>query len=263
MPMRTRPIVVMGLAASVVSLVVLGGTAKAQAASQPTLTGKTWQLTKLGPIDRRKAGITARFEANGRLSGFSGCNNYSGTYTASGGSITVSRKLALTRKACARVVMAQESLYLAALTAAKTYSIAGGALSLRARTGLTLATFAVQSQSLAGTSWVVVNYNNGKQAVVSVLSGTKLTADFDTTGHVSGFSGCNNYDGPAKAAAPKVSIGPLAGTRKFCGAPVGVMEQESAYLAALASAATYSIQGATLEFRTAGGAIAALLTRAK
>ena len=153
--------------------------AKAQAASQPTLTGKTWQLTKLGPIDRRKAGITARFEANGRLSGFSGCNNYSGTYTASGGSITVSRKLALTRKACARVVMAQESLYLAALTAAKTYSIAGGALSLRGRTGLTLATFAVQSQSLAGTRWVVVNYNNGKQAVVSVLNGTKLTADFD------------------------------------------------------------------------------------
>ena len=80
---------------------------------------------------------------------------------------------------------------------------------------------------------------------------------------MSGFSGCNNYNGPVKAAAPKVSIGPLAGTRKFCGAPAGVMEQESAYLAALASAATYSIQGATLEFRTAGGAIAALLTRAK
>jgi len=39
------------------------------------------------------------------------------------------------------------------------------------------------------------------------------------------------------------------------------MEQESAYLAALASAMTYSVQGATLELRTAGGAIAASFSR--
>lgn len=261
--MRTRPIVVLGVAGAVVSLAAVGGMAKAQAASPPTLTGKTWQLTKLGPVDRKKAGITARFEANGKVSGFSGCNNYNGTYRASGGSITVSRKLAVTRKACARVVMVQERLYLAALTVAKTYSIVGGTLSLRGRSGLSLATFGVQSQSLAGTRWIVVNYNNGKQAVVSVLTGTKLTADFDAAGHVSGFAGCNDYNGPVKAAASKVSIGPLASTKKFCDTPAGVMEQESAYLAALASAATYSIQGATLEFRTAGGAIAALFTRAK
>jgi heat shock protein HslJ len=260
--MRARPIVVMGLVGAVLSLAAVGGTAKAQAASPPTLTGKTWQLTKLGPVDRKKAGITARFEPNGRVSGFSGCNNYSGTYRAAGGSINVSRKLAVTQKACARVVMGQERLYLVALTAARKYSIAGSTLTLRGRSGLTVATFGVQSQSLAGTRWTVVNYNNGKQAVVSVLNGTNLTANFDATADVSGLAGCNSYNGPVKAAAPKVSIGPLAATKKFCDAPAGVMDQESAYLAALGSAATYSIQGATLEFRTAGGAIAALLTRA-
>src|SRR5262249_19527272 len=148
-------------------------------------------------------------------SGFSGCNNYSGTYRGSGGSIAVSRKLAVTRKACARAVRMQEKLYLAALTDAKTYSIAGGTLSLRGRGGLTRATFGVQSQALAGTRWIVVDYNNGKQAVVSVLNGTRLPADFDAAGHVSGFAGCNEYDGPAKVAAPKISIGPLAATKKF------------------------------------------------
>ena len=260
--MRINAFVVLGLAAAVTSLAALGGMTHAQPASPPTLTGHMWQLTKLGRADRKKAGITARFMADGKVSGFSGCNSYSGVYTTSGGSISVSRKLAVTRKACARAVMLQERLYLAALTAAKTYSIAGGVLRLRGRSGLTLATFAVQSQSLAGTRWNVVNYNNGKQAVVSVLTGTMLTANFDSAGHVTGFAGCNNYNGPAKATAPKVSIGPLASTRKFCGEPAGVMEQESAYLAALASAATYSIQGATLEFRTAGGAIAAVLSRA-
>jgi heat shock protein HslJ len=259
---RIKSLVVLGLAAAVAALVALGGLTKAQAASPPSLTGHTWQLTKAGPVDRRKAGITARFMADGKVSGFSGCNSYSGAYTTSGGSISISRKLAVTRKACARPVMLQEKLYLAALTAAKTYSIAGAVLKLRGRSGLTLATFAFQSQSLAGTRWNVVSYNNGKQAVVSVLTGTKLTANFDTAGHVAGFAGCNNYNGPAKATALKISIGPLASTRKFCGAPAGVMEQESAYLAALATAATYSIQGATLEFRTAGGAIAAVLSPA-
>ena len=260
--MRIKPFGVIGHAAAVASLAALGGMTQAHAASPPTLTGHTWQLAKLGPVDRKKAGITARFTADRKVSGFSGCNSYSGTYTMSGGSISVSRKLAVTRKACARPVMLQERLYLAALTAAKTYSIAGDMLKLRGRGGLTLATFAVQSQSLAGTRWNVENYNNGKQAVVSVVTGTKLTANFDTAGSVTGFAGCNDYNGPVKATPPRVSIGPLASTRKFCTAPAGVMEQESAYLAALASAASFSIQGSTLEFRTASGAIAASLTRA-
>ena len=251
--------VVLGLAAAV-ALAASGGTTRAEAAP-PSLTGQTWQLTKLGPIDRKKAGITVRFTA-GKVSGFSGCNNYSGPYTTSGSSITVSRKLAMTQKACPGPVMVQERLYLAALSAARTYSIAGNTLKLRGRSGLTLATFAVQSQSLAGTHWTVVDYNNGKQAVVSVLTGTKLTANFDAAGHVTGFAGCNNYNGPVKATPPKVAVGPLASTKKFCSEPAGVMEQESAYLTALASAATYSIQGATLELRTSAGAIAAMLTRA-
>jgi heat shock protein HslJ len=249
------------LVAVIALLVALGGLASASAASQPTLTGQTWQLTKLGPVARTKAGIRLRFTSSGKVSGFAGCNSFSGTYTSYGSSITVSRKLAITQKACARLVMVQERLYLAALTAARTYSIAGGVLKLKRRTGATLATFAVQSQSLAGTRWVVVDYNNGKQAVVTVLVGTKLTANFDLAGHMAGFAGCNDYNGPVKATPPKISIGPFASTKKFCSAPTGVMEQESAYLAALASAATYSIQGTTLEFRTAGGAIAASFSR--
>ena len=40
------------------------------------------------------------------------------------------------------------------------------------------------------------------------------------------------------------------------------MTQEQQFLAALQSAATYTLQGSTLEFRTAGGAIAVTLHRA-
>jgi heat shock protein HslJ len=258
---KRTSIVVLGLAAIAASA-ALGGVTKAQAAGKPTLTDQTWLLTKLGRVDRKKAGITVRFTAGGRVSGFSGCNTYSGTYAASGGSVRVSRKLAVTRKACAAPMTAQEKLYLTSLRAARTYSIAGGALRLKGRLGFTLATFGVQSPSLAGTGWTVVAYNNGRQGEVSVLAGTKLTANFDSTGHVSGFAGCNDYNGPVKAAPPTVAIGPLASTRKACATPAGVMEQESAYLAALASARSYSIQGTVLELRTADGAIAASFSSA-
>jgi heat shock protein HslJ len=260
--MKSRSMLGLGLVTAIATLAALGSFTGAQAAKGPTLAGQTWQLAKLGRIDRQRAGITATFTTRGKVSGFSGCNRYSGAYTTSGSSITVSKKLAVTQKACHKAVMAQEKAYLAALTAAKTYSIAQGTLTLKGKRGHTLATFDVQSQSLAGTTWTVVDYNNGKQAVVSIVAGTKMTAIFDKNDHVSGSAGCNDYNGPAKATPPKISIGPLASTRKTCGSPSGVMEQESAYLAALQSAATYSIQGSTLEFRTASGAIAVSLSRA-
>jgi heat shock protein HslJ len=252
----------LGLVAAIAAVAAFGGLTAARAAPKPSLTGKTWELAKIGRINRTHAGITVAFTSDGKRSGFSGCNGYSGTYTASGNSITVSKKLAVTQKACHTAVMAQERAYLAALTAARTYSVAKGILTLKGRSGRTLATFGVQSQALAGTAWIVVVYNNGKQAVISVLADTKLTAVFDRNGHVSGSAGCNDYNGPAKATPPKIVIGPLASTRKTCGSPSGVMDQESAYLAALETAATYSIQGSTLEFRTAHGAIAASFSRA-
>jgi heat shock protein HslJ len=106
-----------------------------------------------------------------------------------------------------------------------------------------------------------VAYNNGKQAVVSVKSSTKLTAAF-TKDHVDGFAGCNDYDATVATTPPKIEVGPVASTRKACSQPDGVMEQEAGYLAALQTAATYQLQGSMLELRTAGDAIAVTMQRA-
>jgi heat shock protein HslJ len=48
-----------------------------------------------------------------------------------------------------------------------------------------------------------------------------------------------------------------ASTRMTCSKPEGVMQQEQEYLNALPTAATYAIQGARLELRTADGALVA------
>ena len=48
----------------------------------------------------------------------------------------------------------------------------------------------------------------------------------------------------------------------MCDSPAGVMEQENLYLTALATAATYRIEGSQLELRTADGALVASFERA-
>jgi heat shock protein HslJ len=103
----------------------------------------------------------------------------------------------------------------------------------------------------------VIGYNNGKQAVVSVLLDTSMTASFGKDGALSGNSGCNTFSGTFKLDGNQITIGPLASTMMMCSDPAGVMDQEAQYLAALQSAATYQIEGNVLELRTQDGALAA------
>ena len=125
-----------------------------------------------------------------------------------------------------------------------------------------LATFAAQSQALAGTSWSVTGYNNGRQAVVSVLTGTNLSMAFGSDGKVGGSAGCNRYSAAYTLEGHKLTIGPAAATRMMCAKPEGVMEQERQFLQALETVATARFEGDRLELRSAEGQLAVTLTKA-
>lgn len=88
-----------------------------------------------------------------------------------------------------------------------------------------------------------------------------LTAEFGANDNLSGNSGCNTYNGPYRVTGDQIEIGPLATSRMACSEPAGVIEQEALYLAALETAATYQIEGMTLELRTRDGALAADFSR--
>jgi len=226
-----------------------------------TLTGKAWvAATLFGKPPLPGTELTSEFTASGSVSGTAGCNRYGGTFTSSGRSLRIS-SISSTQMACAARIMTQETAFLKALAVTRSYAISGTTLTLRDAAGRPLLTFEAQSQGLAATSWNVTAYNNGKQAVVSVTAGTRLTAAFGKDGNLTGFAGCNNYDAPYQAAAPRLSIGPVASTRKECATPPGVMDQELRYLAALQTAATYRVEGGRLEVRTASGALAAEFRR--
>jgi heat shock protein HslJ len=111
--------------------------------------------------------------------------------------------------------------------------------------------FSPQSNELAGTSWVVIDYNNGRGGVVSTIIGTELTATFSPDGILSGSSGCNTYQAGYEVNGNNITIGLPISTLMACAEPDGIMEQEQEYLTALSTAATYQISGDSMEMRTA------------
>src|SRR4029453_18125367 len=111
-------------------------------------------------------------------------------------SLTINTPLASTMMMCAQPVMVQESAYQAALGTVKAYTVSGDKLTLFGPNNTAIASYKAASQDLAGTSWQVIGYNNGKQAVTSVIAGTEMDLQFGKDGTVSGKSGCNTYNGP-------------------------------------------------------------------
>jgi heat shock protein HslJ len=222
--------------------------------SMPVQTYKLeWYLNDLGKKTSVLPGteITLAFVED-RIGGSSGCNQYGGTVEVNANSIEVG-ELMSTMMACEEKVMQQEQAYLAALGEAATYEASSETLAMANSQGQMILSFStLQPASLVGTMWSLTSYNNGKQALVSVQNGTSISARFSQEGTLSGSAGCNTYTTTYELNSDRMSIGPAAATRKFCG-DTGVMEQEAAYLKALEMVASYQIKGENLTLFDANG----------
>jgi heat shock protein HslJ len=248
--------------AALSTIVVLAACESGGDTGGENLPGSSWNLTALnGSAPAAGTFITLNFEDNLAVFGSDGCNNYRTTATVDGGNIKFAQPAAAGLMACDEPIMDQAAAYMEALAAAETFSATGEALVLSDGDGNEVATFAAASQELSGTSWTVTSYNNGREAVVGVVSGTEITANFGDDGQVSGTAGCNNYFASfeADAQAGTISFGQAGSTMMACTEPQGIMEQEQEFLAALSTAATYRIQGKTLEMRTADDALALMM----
>jgi heat shock protein HslJ len=229
-----------------------------------SLPGTGWSATEIAdaPDLAGASAPTLFFEEENSMNGSTGCNQYSGSYTVDADSLGLSVG-PMTLVACPPPQDEIETAWLAAMTATDTFSADAETLTLFDDGGAEVATLAAISSDLAGTSWTVIAYNNGNEAVVSVIIETEgmLTADFDSEGTLSGSGGCNSYNGSYSTDGDAIEIGPIASTERACLDPEGVMEQESLYLAALATAATYAVRGETMEMRTDDGALVANFAR--
>ncbi len=246
---------------SLLLAVGLAGCASVNTASQPpSLEGSAWVLASLpGRSLVPDATPTARFE-DGRVAGSDGCNRYSMPFMAEGSAIQIGPIGPSTQMACPESTMVQAQAFTNALISARSFRRGGGALELLDASGAIAATLQTQAESLAGTSWNVVNINNGRQAVVGIVSDSSLTMEFDTKGRVSGTSGCNRYNATYRAEGDTLHFSSVASTRMAC-PDQALTEQEQAFLRAMESVATLSFEGDRLDLRGADGALAIILVR--
>jgi heat shock protein HslJ len=181
-------------------------------------------------------------------------------FTAQGSMIEIGPMGPSTQMACPESTMAQAKAFTTALRTARSFRRGAGTLKLLDANGAVVVTFAAQASSLPGTSWSVMNINNGRQAVVGMVSGSTVTMAFDTAGRVSGTTGCNRYTAAYRAEGDTLRFSSVAATRMACADPA-VDEQEQAFLRALESVATLSFEGDSLVLRQKDGAMAIVLER--
>jgi heat shock protein HslJ len=239
-------------------------------ANRAPLEGTNWRLTALGPADSPQAPVagadfTAQFVRqpgipSGLIIGGTGCNDYNAVYAANLNEIKINTPARSNNPGCAAGLPEQELQYYEALNAASSYRILGDNLQIFYGDGEVLSYTAFVPQipppsggpltSLNGTRWWLVSMRN-----IVLRPGTTITADFainpdGETGTISGTGGCNNYNAPILSY---FDVGPAGTTMLSCPEPVGVMEQESSYLAMLSTANQISQVNNQLVIGTLGG----------
>ena len=144
--------------------------------------------------------------------------------------------------------MQQESMYLADLTKASSYSYTpGDMLTFFDASGAVILVYKRPVDESAAQppiigAWDLFSYNNGRGAIQTVISGSSTTADFRSDGKLTGSAGCNQYSATYTTSGSKgITITQPITTLMAC--ENNLMQQESQYLSLLPKASTYEIAG--------------------
>jgi heat shock protein HslJ len=203
------------------------------------LEGTSWVLKKdaLGLARVDEFTPTAELH-DGTISGSTGCNRYTASYTAARGEFTLA-PVAVTRRAGEPAAMGIEREFLARLERAAAYDAGEDALTLFDASGAAMLVFDVSTATLTGT-WEITGYLmvSGK-GFSSTMIDSAPAATFAPDGTLSGGTGCNSFRGTYQIDGATITVGPLATTRKAC--PPELAEQEAGILEALQSAATFTL----------------------
>jgi len=202
-----------------------------------------------------ESGPSATF-ADGRVTGSTGCNRFTASYTQDGSALEIDG-LAATLMACPPPSDEVEREYLAALERVAEWRVEGAELVLADGDGEELLRF--RKASPAG-EWEATSFLR-RDAVASPLPGTEVTADFGDDGELTGSAGCNTYRATYTTDGGRITIGEPEATEKACSEPAGIMKQEQAYLSALPRAAGYTVEGSMLSLLTAEGTFVATYER--
>lgn len=257
---RTR----LALAALPAVALIAAGCSGGDTAEAAPLAGSSWSLatyTSDGgastPAVAGSDGAPLTFAPDGTLAGSTGCNRFTGTYEQDGSSLSITLG-GVTQMACQGDLAVQETAVLAALPQVASFDAADGLL-LTSDKGDVLLTYTAGITDLAGTTWQATGINNGAEAVVSDDTTSGVTISFGDDGTVSGSGGCNTFTGSYSTTDDgQIEFGAIASTLMAC--DDALMKTEQQFFAALDQAATFTVEGTTLNLRDADGATQVNLT---
>lgn len=234
--------------------IVLAGCTQGSSQDPKALEGVQWTLSATSETQANltKLGIIAKFDRT-EMTGFSGVNSYNGAYKAGTDGSFEAGPFASTMMAGPEKAMTAEAAYMKLLDAADSYEVAEGKLTLKTADGKTLVYEEEKPFALAGSSWTVTGYNDGKEAVVSPVADSELTLEFGTDGTVTGTGGVNRFNGPYESGDTSIKIGQLM-TTNMAG-PEELMTQEQQYLAALQAATEWEVANGVLTLHDKQGAM--------
>lgn len=209
-----------------------------------SLVGSSWQLVAYGAAGEETrvvegSVVTLEFREDNSAGGRGGCNGYGGTFAVDGDSIRFSQ-LVSTLMACVdQAVMDQEAAYFRALESAARYEVFEDQLVITYGEDQRL--IFTRLPTLKGTQWQLVAYGAAEDAS-PVVEGSVVTLEFGEDDRAVGSGGCNNYNTSYSVEGHSLTFGAVSSTRRLC-SPENVMEQESAYFAALEAATGYTLSG--------------------
>lgn len=216
--------------------------------AQTELQGTTWYISSwtetmaLGnvPVRLQFARAPLSGSLRDRLSGIAGCNNFSGSYQAQAGSLTIEEALGTTRKMCGEEIMAQESLFLEILPQVRSYGFStDGQLELTySKNGKEgKITFIPESQftALHNSQWQLVSLGGVEPIAGETMPSLQFNGD-----RLGGTGGCNRLMGQFSLDGDRLTINEqMASTMMAC--PEPLMEQEQNFIKALTTAQKYEI----------------------
>jgi heat shock protein HslJ len=238
-------------------------------AGQAALTGVTWYLiafnqggSSLSILPGTE--ITAFFDAQGKVSGSAGCNQYSASYQATLNNLFIGTP-ATTRMACNSPagIMTQETTYLTTIQGASTFTIENDILTIKDSNGQAILTYSkvppgmLTPAPLTGTTWYVTSLVDSGGQIWTPVPAYPISLEFAADGSLNGKSGCNNYFGSYNVSGSTISIGTLGTTLMYCG-EAGVMDRETIYLSVLPQMKVYRISGDALTLSDGAGKITML-----
>ncbi len=113
----------------------------------------------------------------------------------------------------------------------------------------------VTVDELRSQSWQVETVGDKTPPV----AGTTMTMSFAGDGTVSGKAGCNTFNGSYEATGGSLTFGPMATTHMGC--EQAIIDQETAFLSAVAATRSGTVTGSKLTFRDGSGATTLVLQR--